>query len=309
MPAEAATYIHQLDASLPGSNDLVREGDDHVRLLKATLKATFPGVAGAVTPTHTEINYLAGVTSAIQTQIAGKASLSGATYTGTHDLSGAAAVQLPANTTIGSVTAAQIGYLAGASSSIQTQLDGKSTKSGSTYTGTHDFTSATMTAATPSVGDATTKVATTAFVAAMSFSSVLPGQSGNNGKFLTTDGTNASWGDTPSLVPLQNAVDLLNDVPIVTKTSDYTLALGDRGRCISTTANVTIPANASVAFPVGAVVVIRNRSASATTINITSDTLRQSGTTKTGTRTIAAYGTAQLHKDSATVWYVSGDVS
>jgi hypothetical protein len=33
------------------------------------VKATFPNVSGAVTPTHTELNYVDGVTSAIQTQI------------------------------------------------------------------------------------------------------------------------------------------------------------------------------------------------------------------------------------------------
>jgi hypothetical protein len=67
-------------------------------------------------------------------------------------------------------------------------------KAGDTWTGAHDFTGGTLTAATQTVGDASTKVATTAFVAATALSTALPGQLGNSGKALTTDGTNASWG-------------------------------------------------------------------------------------------------------------------
>lgn len=73
MTIESATYISDLNASYPASNDNQSEGDDHLRLLKSTVKATFPNVAGAVTPTHTELNYVDGVTSAIQTQLDAKA--------------------------------------------------------------------------------------------------------------------------------------------------------------------------------------------------------------------------------------------
>lgn len=53
----------------------------------------------------------------------------------------------------------------------------------------------TPTAPTAVVGTNTTQIATTAFVTATSFVSALPGQAGNAGKFVTTDGTNASWAD------------------------------------------------------------------------------------------------------------------
>lgn len=54
--------------------------------------------------------------------------------------------------------------------------------------------SGTVTGVTPTVGDSSTKFATTAFVAATSFTTNLPGQGGNAGKFLTTNGSAASWG-------------------------------------------------------------------------------------------------------------------
>lgn len=72
MTVETATYINQLDASYPAAGDAKSEGDNHLRLIKSTIKATLPNVSGAVTPTHTELNYVDGVTSAIQTQIDAK---------------------------------------------------------------------------------------------------------------------------------------------------------------------------------------------------------------------------------------------
>lgn len=69
MSVESASYINQLNESNPTSSDLKSEGDNHIRLLKSTLKTTFPNVTGAVTPTHTQLNFVTGVTSAIQDQI------------------------------------------------------------------------------------------------------------------------------------------------------------------------------------------------------------------------------------------------
>ena len=69
MTVESVTYINDLNAANPASGDLKSEGDDHLRNIKTAIKATFPNISGAVTPTHTELNYVAGVTSAIQTQI------------------------------------------------------------------------------------------------------------------------------------------------------------------------------------------------------------------------------------------------
>lgn len=72
MPLETATYISSLNISNPTYNDNVDKADDHIRLIKSTLKNTFPNVSGAVLPTHTELNFVDGVTSAIQTQLDGK---------------------------------------------------------------------------------------------------------------------------------------------------------------------------------------------------------------------------------------------
>lgn len=74
MPVETGTTIEDLDDLWPLSGDAVLEGDNHLRLIKAILKAQFPGVGGdgfatAITATEAEINYLSGVTSGIQAQL------------------------------------------------------------------------------------------------------------------------------------------------------------------------------------------------------------------------------------------------
>jgi len=56
MTVETATYIADLDATYPTSTDYRYEGDDHLRLIKSVLKATFPNLTGAVTATQANLN-------------------------------------------------------------------------------------------------------------------------------------------------------------------------------------------------------------------------------------------------------------
>jgi len=72
------------------------------------------------------------------------------------------------------------------SSATQAALDLKAPLASPALTGT-------PTAPTASPGTNNTQVATTAFVQQTAFASTLPDQTGNSGKYLTTDGANASW--------------------------------------------------------------------------------------------------------------------
>lgn len=60
MGLETGTYISSLNASNPTSGDNASQGDDHIRLIKSTILATFPNLTGAVTPTQDEINVIDG---------------------------------------------------------------------------------------------------------------------------------------------------------------------------------------------------------------------------------------------------------
>jgi len=63
MALETGTYIDSLNASNPTATDALSQADDHMRLIKSTIKATFPNISNAVTSSHTELNLLDGLAS------------------------------------------------------------------------------------------------------------------------------------------------------------------------------------------------------------------------------------------------------
>lgn len=107
-----------------------------------------------------------------------------------------------------------------------------------------------------------------------------------------------------------NAVGFLT-IPQNAQTGSYTLVLADSGKSIfhataAGAATYTIPANSSVAYPLGTTISIINMSANAVTIAITTDTLYLAGTGTTGSRTLALYGVATATKMTSTTWIISG---
>lgn len=69
MGLETAQYINSLDTSYPTGLDSRTTADDHLRLIKASLKRTFANVTSAVLASHTELNYAGGLSSTAQDQI------------------------------------------------------------------------------------------------------------------------------------------------------------------------------------------------------------------------------------------------
>lgn len=59
MSLETAATIDQLVITNPTSTDPLAEADDHIRMLKTALKATFPGITGTTTATTAALNALA----------------------------------------------------------------------------------------------------------------------------------------------------------------------------------------------------------------------------------------------------------
>ena len=102
------------------------------------------------------------------------------------------------------------------------------------------------------------------------------------------------------------------NVPFNSQSTAYTLVLSDAGKVIyhpSTDANArtfTIPANGSVAYPVGTAISFINMTSQAVTIAITTDTMYLSSAGTTGSRTLAQYGSATAIKMTSTTWLISG---
>lgn len=205
--ASADTWGNKLNADLDavdavftangtGTSVGLRVGAGRTLAVAGTLNVTGSATLSATTSigpvSATEIGFLDGVTSLIQTQLDAKLAISTAaaiyaplvspTLTGT--------VTLPADTSIGPVSATEISFLDGVTSALQPQIDGKAGLASPAFTGN-------PTAPTQTTGTNNTTIATTAFVQQAAFNNTLPSQTGNAGKYVTTDGTNASWVDIP----------------------------------------------------------------------------------------------------------------
>jgi len=96
MALETGTYIDSLNAANPTATDAIAQADDHLRLIKSTIKATLPQLTGAVTTTQAELNILDGATLST------------------------AEINLLDGVT---ATTAEINYLDGVTSNIQTQFN------------------------------------------------------------------------------------------------------------------------------------------------------------------------------------------
>lgn len=101
-------------------------------------------------------------------------------------------------------------------------------------------------------------------------------------------------------------------IPQNSQSAAYTAVLADAGKHIfhpSTDANArtfTIPANSTVAYPIGTALTFINM-ANVVTIAITTDTMYLAGPGTTGNRTLAAFGMATAIKTDATTWVISGN--
>jgi hypothetical protein len=157
--------------------------------------------------------------------------------------------------------------------------------SGASVTGTATFNSAVVMSSTLNV----TNTATMGVITGSTIS--------GSANTLTVDGTDA--------VGFRNT-------PVNSQSADYTLVLADSGKTIlhpdsdDNARTFTIPANSSVAYPVGTVVTFVNL-INDVTIAITDDTMYLAGDGATGSRTLAEYGVASAVKVASTTWIVSGN--
>lgn len=290
MGLETGTYISDLNASNPiHATDPVSQGDDHIRLIKSVLLATFPNVDGAVNFTPTEANLLDGLTG----------------VTGSGDLVASASPTLT-----GTLTAAAANF-SGALTALSyggiTEANLVDKSANETISGDWDFAAITAT----SYGGITEanlldKSAAETVSGVYDFSNGLTTPSISDGSGAIDFGsTNISTDNDDAQEPGWKGI------PQNTQNGNYTLVLGDAGKRIYKASGgsgetITIPANASVAFPIGTAIEIVNRGGGTLSIAVTSDSLILYGAGSTGTRTLANNGKAIIEKVASTVWMIGG---
>ena len=249
------------------------------------------GKAAATTVTVAALLSLSVAISGFQAQIDGKqAVVTGAATT----ILGS---NLPANMVMVSdpsgkvavsstTTATELSYVHGVTSAIQAQIDGKQ---------------ATITGA-----------ATTILTSNLATNIVMVSDSSGRVAASSTTTTELSYlNNVTSDLQAQIDSKAAREAGQIIVLANYVLVLSDSGKQIlhplADTSNrtVTIPANASVPFPINTEIWFVNQ-VNTLTIAIASDTLRLAGTTTNGNRSLAANGVARAVKVSATVWYIMG---
>jgi hypothetical protein len=102
------------------------------------------------------------------------------------------------------------------------------------------------------------------------------------------------------------------NTPVNSQDEAYETVLADSGKTIlhpvadDNARTFTIPANSSVAYPVGTVISFVNLQ-NTVTIAITTDTMYLANDGDTGDRTLAEYGMASAMKVASTTWIISGN--
>lgn len=208
---------------------------------------TFDGVIGGTTPAAGTFTTLTSTGAATLNSLAVTLN---ATIGGTLSATGTAT--FAGNAAVG-------GNLAVTGTITSPTITAKANKAGETYTGTHDFSGATsvIVPTATSGGQAINLTQLTA----TAFSAALPSQAGNSGKFVTTDGTSASWATiTPPQIAREArtsntilaAADNQKLIDITSGTFSQTFTdaatLGDGWHCYyrnSGTGDVTLDPNAS----------------------------------------------------------------
>lgn len=139
------------------------------------------------------------------------------------------------------------------------------------------------------------------------------GVSGGLSRYFTFDVTANSSGAKVATFPGENFTVGYQNIPQNSQSTAYTAVLSDANKHLlhpsadTTARTFTIPANASVAYPVGTTLTFVNQNSAGTlTISITSDTMRLAGPGTTGSRTLAANGMATALKITSTEWIING---
>jgi hypothetical protein len=181
-----------------------------------------------------------------------------------------------AGTALTTVSATELGYLDGVTSAVQTQIDAKQ----AVVSGVNDTEIGYLDGVTSAIQ---TQINTKASATAIDDATT----------------TTAARGAGYMGIPQSTA----------STTGSYTIVAADAGEHIYTTSTrtITIPANSSVAFPIGTAITFIAATGATVTIAITSDTLLLAGPGTTGSRTLAPFGMATCVKITSTSWIISGN--
>ena len=128
----------------------------------------------------------------------------------------------------------------------------------------------------------------------------------------TVGGSSGTWGTELNtwLLTAHNADGSLKDVSQNTPTASYTLVLGDAGKVIEMNVaganTLTVPPNASVAFPIGTIIEVAQLGAGQTTITPGAGVTINA---PNGLKLTSRYSSCSLRKRGTNEWMLIGDTT
>lgn len=291
MGQESATYIDDLNASWPLSSDLIRYGAVHLRTIKGVLQATFPNLTGAVTLSHSEINDAArlSVRNIFSGTVSGAAAAlqieSNAPGILLKELDAAADSQIWREFAAAGVLRSDVLNDAGAGANIYRKVTRTTTNIDSVEYITDLFQ--------------------------------VTGKLGVSSTLELGDTSDTTLARSRAGVVSVEGIDLgFLGMPILSKSADYDLVLADAGKCIyhpsggGANDDITIPRNATVAFPVETIIGFLNLDSNDLEINIDTtggtDTLKALGSGSNGPFFLPQYCFAAAIKYATTAWMIGG---
>jgi hypothetical protein len=306
---ESVTHISDLNASWPLGSDLASTSDDHIRNIKTALKTDFPNITGAVTVTQTQLNAVggSGITGFANPSISvGLTATNGSATTAMRSDATPALSQAIVPTWSGAHTFQKAILISGSAGTNNSEIDINNTDSSGGHWRVGDAIGAS--AGVFTIYDNLHSALRLQIGAAGNVTVNAPG----SGVALTVSAVSG----THSTKIADSANNSFNagflEVPQNGQNGNYTLVLSDSGKFIYHASGdgagdtYTIPANASVAYPLGTVLTFINSDTNSVSIAITTDTQTLCGTTTTGTRTLAQNGTANAIKVTSTAWIICG---
>jgi hypothetical protein len=290
MALETAQYINSLDITNPAGLDSRTTADDHLRLIKASLKRTFPNVVSEVAATAQQINYAMGLSSTAQDQL-------NTLFTGKMSNSATAAFAISANYAQSAGFAANAQFAQTANFAAVAVYAGTATNATSAAFATSASNASYATSADNATSAVFANSATNATSAVRAVQLQHLGAIAVSAADYTAIGTSAKIIDGAGAQQPAG----MNVTPIVPTAVSLALRIANAGMHIyGSAAGITISIDATTnSAPTGSVWTISNFQTAPTTMSITctGSTLYWFdgiGTPSTGTRTLAPYGWCQI---------------
>lgn len=172
MPLETGSYIANLVATNPPGTDPKQQGDDHLRLIKTALLNCFPGLTGSIMVTGTDGGAMNAYTVTPTPALLAYSLRMIVVFS-----------PVIGNSTASTLEVSGLGVRNLRSVSGDDLVTGE-LAAGTVYAAFYNGTEFRLLSITKGYADQ------------LAFSAALPGQAGNAGKMLTTNGSIASWTDT-----------------------------------------------------------------------------------------------------------------